>query len=92
MDRMDDEKRLRNILDFSDLEHLTVRMLLGDDGKEPTPLAGLLSCRYTEIMVDEYQDTNEVQDAIFHALSREGKNLFLVGDMKQSIYLSLIHI
>lgn len=86
MDRMDDEKRLRNILDFSDLEHLTVRMLLGDDGKEPTPLAGSLSCRYTEIMVDEYQDTNEVQDAIFHALSREGKNLFLVGDMKQSIY------
>ena len=41
---------------------------------------------YDEIMVDEYQDTNEVQNAIFNALSREGTNLFLVGDVKQSIY------
>src|SRR5699024_5282970 len=42
--------------------------------------------RYDEIMVDEYQDTNEVQNAIFTALSRDGTNLFLVGDVKQSIY------
>ena len=86
MDRLDEEKRLRNILDFADLEHMTIRMLLGDDGTCPTPLAHALSLQYTEIMVDEYQDTNDVQDAIFQALSREGTNLFLVGDIKQSIY------
>ena len=86
MDRLDDEKRLRNILDFGDLEHLTVRMLLGEDGDAPTPLARALSFRYTEIMVDEYQDTNDVQDAIFRALSQNETNLFMVGDIKQSIY------
>lgn len=86
MDRLDEEKRLRNILDFGDLEHLTVHMLLGDDGRQPTPLAHALSCRYSEIMVDEYQDTNDVQDAIFRALSRNETNLFMVGDIKQSIY------
>ena len=86
MDRLDDEKRLRNILDFGDLEHLTVRMLLGEDGDAPTPLARALSFRYTEIMVDEYQDTNDVQDAIFRALSQNKTNLFMVGDIKQSIY------
>ena len=86
MARLDGEKRMRNILDFGDLEHLTVRMLLGDDGAAPTPLARALSARYTEIMVDEYQDTNDVQDAIFRALSRNETNLFMVGDIKQSIY------
>ena len=78
------EKRRRGVLDFSDLEHRTVELLVGPDG--PTELAGQLSGRYAEIMVDEYQDTNEVQNAIFSALSRAGKNLFLVGDVKQSIY------
>ena len=78
------EKSRRGVLDFSDLEHLTVELLVGPEG--PTELAGQLSGRYAEIMVDEYQDTNEVQNAIFSALSREGKNLFLVGDVKQSIY------
>ena len=86
IDRLDDEKRLRNILDFGDLEHLAVQMLLGEDGNTPTPLAHALSYRYTEIMVDEYQDTNDVQDAIFRALSRHETNLFMVGDIKQSIY------
>ena len=57
----------------------------GEDGA-PTELARQWSARYDEIMVDEYQDTNEVQNAIFTALSREGRNLFLVGDVKQSIY------
>jgi len=84
--RLDAEKRMRGIVDFGDLEHLTVRMLLGEDGREPTPMAHALSARYTEIMVDEYQDTNDVQDAIFRALSREERNLFMVGDIKQSIY------
>jgi len=79
------EKKRRGVLDFSDLEHLTVGLLVGADGA-PTPLALQWAQRYDEIMVDEYQDTNEVQNAIFTALSRQGRNLFLVGDVKQSIY------
>ena len=80
-----EDKRRRSELDFSDLEHLTVRLLTDDEGL-PTPLAKELSQRFTEIMVDEYQDVNAVQDAIFRALSRDGENLFMVGDVKQSIY------
>ncbi len=79
------EKTRRRVLDFSDLEHLTVKLLVGEDGG-PTELARQWAGRYDEIMVDEYQDTNEVQNAIFSALSRAGRNLFLVGDVKQSIY------
>ena len=79
------EKARRGMVDFADLEHMAVRLLVGEDGA-PTELARQWSARYDEIMVDEYQDTNEVQNAIFTALSREGRNLFLVGDVKQSIY------
>ncbi|MEQ2455588.1 helicase-exonuclease AddAB subunit AddA [Flavonifractor hominis] len=79
------EKKRRSLLDFSDLEHMAVRLLVGEDGR-PTKLARQWSARYEEIMVDEYQDTNEVQNAIFSALSRDGTNLFMVGDVKQSIY------
>ncbi len=79
------EKARRGVLDFSDLEHLAVRLLVGADGG-PTALARQWAGRFDEIMVDEYQDTNQVQNAIFQALSRQGRNLFLVGDVKQSIY------
>lgn len=81
-ERFSAEKRRRNLADFNDLEHFAVRLLLKDG--EPTELARALSARYEEIMVDEYQDTNAVQDAIFSALGRG--NLFMVGDVKQSIY------
>ena len=77
-------KARRRVMDFADGEHWTAR-LLADERGEPTPLAVDWSERYREIMVDEYQDTNAVQNVIFHALSR-GDNLFLVGDVKQSIY------
>ena len=50
-----------------------------------TPLARELSERFDEVLVDEYQDTNAAQDALFSALSREEANLFMVGDVKQSI-------
>ena len=53
---------------------------------QPTALGQSVSARYREIMIDEFQDTNEVQNQIFAAVSREEKNLFMVGDMKQSIY------
>ena len=79
------EKRRRSLVDFSDLEHMAAQLLTDKDGA-PTELARQLSGRYTEIMVDEYQDVSEVQDLIFRAVSRGGNNLFFVGDVKQSIY------
>ena len=79
------EKGRRGVLDFSDLEHFAVR-LLRDERGEPTPLARAWGARYQEILVDEYQDTNQVQNAIFSAISEGGRKLFEVGDVKQSIY------
>ena len=79
-------KRLRRVLDFSDLEHKTLDLLLGKNRSSITVAAREIGRRYREIMVDEYQDTNSVQDAIFSALTAEKKNLFMVGDVKQSIY------
>lgn len=77
-------KTRNRVMDFADAEHWTAR-LLADERGEPTALAIDWSERYREIMVDEYQDTNAVQNVIFRALS-QGDNLFLVGDVKQSIY------
>ena len=79
------DKRRTGLLDYADLEHMTAA-LLTDEQDRPTELACQISRRYTEIMVDEYQDVSQVQDTIFRAVSRNGKNLFLVGDVKQSIY------
>ncbi len=79
------DKRRANLLDYADLEHMAARLLTEEDGS-PTALARAVSERFDEIMVDEYQDVSRVQDAIFRAISRDGKNLFLVGDVKQSIY------
>ena len=83
--RYREEKLRLNAADFSDQEHLALTLLTGEDGA-PTELGRQVSARYREILVDEYQDTNEVQNHIFQAVSREGKNLFTVGDVKQSIY------
>ena len=80
------EKARRKVLDFSDLEHDAVRLLTDPETGEPTPLAQAWSARFTEVMVDEYQDTNQVQNAIFNAVSQGGRTLFQVGDVKQSIY------
>lgn len=79
-------KRARRVLDFSDLEQRTLDLLLGKSRTGPTPAAREIGRRYREILVDEYQDSNGVQDAIFDALTREKQNCFLVGDVKQSIY------
>ena len=80
-----EEKTRRNLADFSDQAHDTINLLVEEDGT-PTELGESVSARYLEIMVDEYQDTNEVQNRIFAAVSKQQKNLFLVGDVKQSIY------
>ena len=79
------EKLRRNATDFADQEHYAVRLLLGEDGT-PTELADTVSQRYREVMVDEYQDTNQVQNCVFSAISHGGRTLFAVGDVKQSIY------
>ncbi len=79
------EKARRGLLDFSDLEHCAVK-LLTDGAGEPTALAQYVGSRYDEVLVDEYQDTNRVQNAIFDAISDGGRKLVQVGDVKQSIY------
>ena len=79
------DKRRAGLVDYADLEHLSARLLIGEDG-EPTELARRVSGRYREIMVDEYQDVSRVQDEIFRALGSGGASRFFVGDVKQSIY------
>lgn len=79
------EKLRRNDADFSDQEHLALKILVDEDGS-PTELGEQVATRYLEVLVDEYQDTNEVQNHIFRAVSRGGQNIFTVGDVKQSIY------
>lgn len=91
------EKRERNAYSFSDIEHFAISLLfdLDENGAvAKTNLAEELSSDFYEILVDEYQDTNEAQDLLFTYLSN-GKNLFTVGDIKQSIYrfrLAMPHI
>ena len=79
-------KRSRRILDFGDLEHKALDLLTGRSRGGPTLAAREIGNRYREIMVDEYQDSNGVQDAIFGALTQQKQNCFMVGDVKQSIY------
>lgn len=91
MDRFTETKRRQNLLDFHDMEHLALSILLKrEDGREePTDTAKELAEQFEEIMIDEYQDSNLVQEAILTAVSRQYRgenNLFMVGDVKQSIY------
>ncbi|MBQ4370164.1 MAG: helicase-exonuclease AddAB subunit AddA, partial [Oscillospiraceae bacterium] len=79
-------KRERGVLSYSDLEHLSLELLIDRETGAPTAQAEIIASRFCEIMVDEYQDVNSIQESIFSALSRGGKNLFMVGDVKQSIY------
>lgn len=84
-----ENKRLKNLADYSDIEHYAVELFIEKDSEgnlKPTELAKEYSSRFEEIMIDEYQDTNDVQDAIFKAISKEDTNRFMVGDVKQSIY------
>lgn len=80
------EKRRYGILDFSDLEHFAARLLCDGETGEVTPLAREISRRYREILVDEYQDVNAVQELIIRCVSKDGGNVFMVGDVKQSVY------
>ena len=82
----DKAKRSRRVLDFGDLEHKVLDLLLGTKRTGATAAAREIGQRFREIMVDEYQDSNGVQDAIFTALTQQNQNCFMVGDVKQSIY------
>lgn len=79
-------KERRRILDFSDLEHKMLDLLLGKRRSGVTAVAREIGARFREVMVDEYQDSNAVQDAIYSALTQQRQNCFMVGDVKQSIY------
>ncbi len=79
-------KKNRGILDFGDLEHKALDLLLGRQRSGVTAAASEIGDRFREILVDEYQDSNEIQDAIFSALTKKRQNCFMVGDVKQSIY------
>ena len=84
--RFSAKKKERKLLEFSDFEHQALRLLRTPEG-EPTPLCQSIRQNYAAVMVDEYQDTNALQDAIYRCLaSPAGDDLFLVGDLKQSIY------
>ena len=81
-----EKKKEKNILDFSDLEHLALKLLKSPSSDKISELAQILSQKYDAVMIDEFQDTNEIQDLIFRYISRNETNLFVVGDVKQSIY------
>jgi len=73
--KLTEKKREKNIIDFGDLEHMALKVLEADTGYK---------LRYDEIYVDEYQDTNDIQEAMINAMDRG--RVFMVGDVKQSIY------
>ncbi len=77
------DKKEAGVLDYNDLEYYAERVLY--DGDAPSDAAREIAALTDEIYIDEYQDVNEVQDRIFAAVSN-GHNLFMVGDVKQSIY------
>ncbi len=82
-------KNENNTYYFSDILHFTLRLLVtfNEDGTyEKTQLANELSDNFAEILIDEFQDTNEAQDTLFTAISKDNGNKFMVGDVKQSIY------
>lgn len=94
--RYHQKKLEKNIVDFDDLEHYALEILTeekeneaGERVRVPSCEADELSDQYEEILVDEYQDSNQVQETLINCISRErwGKpNVFMVGDVKQSIY------
>lgn len=91
IDRFSEKKRKRNIVDFTDMEHFALDILVKKQGEELvyTEAAEEFSHRFEEILIDEYQDSNLVQETLLQSVSRlrQGKhNIFMVGDVKQSIY------
>ena len=95
MERYGETKRDRGIMDYDDLEQFALKILLRWDEEKQvyvrTEAAGELAEYFEEVMIDEYQDSNRVQETLLTSISRQGlasyaSNLFMVGDVKQSIY------
>ncbi|MBE6788070.1 MAG: helicase-exonuclease AddAB subunit AddA [Ruminococcaceae bacterium] len=88
MEEFASEKRAKNLVDFSDAEQFMLKLLWQKENGEynKTALASALSSRFDEIYIDEYQDVNAAQEMIFKAISTPQSNVFMVGDVKQSIY------
>ncbi len=87
-EKFSQKKREKNILDFTDMAHFALNILMDEEGN-PSQAARELSEKYEEVMVDEYQDSNLVQEMITSMVSgwsQDRKNIFMVGDVKQSIY------
>ncbi|WP_338626989.1 helicase-exonuclease AddAB subunit AddA [Clostridium baratii] len=90
--RFSERKKEKNMLDFNDLEHLCLRILIDktEDGDTiPSKVSENFRELFDEVLVDEYQDSNNVQEAIINLVSRkntDNPNVFMVGDVKQSIY------
>ena len=82
--RFEKRKKDKNIVDFSDVEHFALKILLNEDGTS-SEIAKKYQEKYEEIAIDEYQDSNLVQEYILTSISK-GNNIFMVGDVKQSIY------
>ena len=78
----------KNLLTFALVEQLALKLLCSDTDKGlvPSELSKEICKDYDEVLVDEYQDNNDLQDKLFFAISNEGKHLFMVGDVKQCIY------
>lgn len=82
-------KRRKNLVDFHDVEHFALQILVDEETEKAKKTAEEFRDTFEEIMIDEYQDSNEVQETLLRSISREerGKNnIFMVGDVKQSIY------
>ncbi len=82
--RLSHEKLMRGVCDFTDVRRYVMKLIVDEKG-DPTPLALDMRERFDEIYIDEYQDTDEVQDLIFRTIAKPN-NRFMVGDIKQSIY------
>ena len=90
-EKFEEQKRAQNIIDFSDMEQYALRILTekSEDGFVPSKIAQEYQKQFHEVMIDEYQDSNLIQEAILNSVStcRSGRyNIFMVGDVKQSIY------
>ncbi|MBQ6845415.1 MAG: helicase-exonuclease AddAB subunit AddA [Agathobacter sp.] len=89
LEAMEQKKEEKHLMDFSDIEHAALRILVDEETKELRSTAFELKKQFEEIMIDEYQDSNQVQEEIMCAISLESEgryNMFMVGDVKQSIY------
>ena len=88
---LSEKKQSRNMIDFNDMEQFALRILTEEkDGKLiPSPVAAEYQDRFEEVMIDEYQDSNLVQETILTSVSKVSRgqyDIFMVGDVKQSIY------